>query len=252
LRAPGDLEVTLRMLESLRATEPEVEPLLVDDGSPADVLVDELEAAMSRLDSRLIRRPDNAGFSSTVNVGLREALDSGRDAILVNADMEFFEEGWAERMAAQPRADGEGPAAIVGALLLYPNGLIQHAGIFFSLLHRTFGHRYQYAPGDLPEAQHACVCPVTGALQYIRHSTMVEIGLYDEDFRLGFEDVDYCFRALTAGHDVVYQPTVRALHYESLFRGQRSEKIERWQEESWMTFMRKWKDQSFAQWVPPM
>lgn len=240
------------MLETLRATAPDVEPLFVDDASPAEVLVDEMEAAILRLGSRLIRRPENAGFSATVNVGLREALDTGRDAILINADIEFFDEGWAERMAAQPRQDGEGPAAIVGALLLYPNGLIQHAGIFFSYLHRTFGHRYQYAPADLPEAQTACVCAVTGALQFIRHSCLAEIGIYDEAFKLGFEDVDYCFRALTAGHDVVYQPTVRALHYESLFRGQGSEKIQAWQEESWQTFMLKWKDQSFAQWVPPM
>ena len=245
LRSPGDLEVTLTMLESLRATEPEIEVLLVDDGSPAPELVDELQAAMSRLDSELIRVAENRGFSATVNVGLNRALEAGQDAILVNADIEFIQEGWATRMAAED-------AAIVGGLLLYPTGIIQHAGIFFSLLHRTFGHRDQYAPSNLPEAQVACRCPVTGALQYIRHDCLAELGVYDEEFRMGFEDVDYCIRALIAGHDVIYQPEVRALHYESLFRGQANAKLAVWQEESWMTFMRKWKDQNFAQWVPAL
>lgn len=252
LRAPGDLDVTIRMLESLRATAPEIEVLLVDDGSPVDELVLELDAAASRLQSELVRVAENKGFSATVNIGLNRALESGQDAILINADIEFFDEGWVERMAQQPRADGEGLAAIVGALLIYPSGIIQHAGIFFSMLHRTFGHRYQYAPSDLPEAQVACVCPVTGALQYIRHACLTEIGIYDEAFKLGFEDVDYCIRALVAGHDVVYQPTVRAVHYESLFRGQGNEKIQAWQEQSWLTFQRKWKDQNFAHWVPEL
>ncbi len=245
MRTPGDLEVTLRMLESLRATEPAIEVLFVDDGSPADVLVDELEAAASRFDSELIRVAENRGFSATVNVGLNRALETGQDAVLVNADIEFLHEGWADRMAAED-------ASIVGGLLLYPTGIIQHAGIFFSLLHRTFGHRYQYAPSNLPEAQVACTCPVTGALQFVRHACLEELGVYDEAFRMGFEDVDYCIRALVAGHDVVYQPEVRALHFESLFRGQTNAKLAAWQEESWMTFMRKWKDQNFAQWVPAL
>lgn len=253
LRQPSDLEITLGMLKSLRQTEPEVDVLLVDDGSPACVLVDELEAAAtSRFKAEVFRKQENSGFSSTVNVGLRRALENGQDAILVNADIEFFDYGWAKRMAMQPRADAEGLAEIVGALLIYPTGIIQHAGVFFSMLHRTFGHRYQYAPADLPEAQDACLCPVTGALQFIRHSCLVDVGLYDEAFRMGFEDVDYCFRSLAAGGHVIYQPTVRAFHFESLFRGRADEKLAAWQEQSWQTFMQKWKDQNFALWVPAL
>lgn len=252
LSQPVDLEVTLKMLESLRATEPDVECYVVDDASPAAELVDELEAATSRLEFDLERMTVNEGFSRTVNVGLRRAYNCNQNAVLVNADIEFIDRNWLAVMESQRRADDSGLASIVGALLLYPSGLIQHAGIYFSLLHRTFGHIYQYAPADLPEAQFARSCPVTGALQFIRYECLDGIGLYDEDFRMGFEDVDYCIRAHLSGRDVVMQPKARAYHYESMFRGRPSPKVADWQQRSWIHFMTKHRGTSFAQFVPSL
>jgi GT2 family glycosyltransferase len=250
LTEPADLEVTLKMLESLRATEPDLAVVVVDDGSPATQLVDEIAAAKSRLEFALVRRPVNEGFARTVNVGLTMARDSDRDAILVNADIEFIDQNWAKRMQMTQRFDGQGPAAVVGGLLLYPTGLIQHAGVFFSLLHRCFDHRYKYAPLDLPEALVAESCPVTGALQFIRNDCLQIVGLYDEGFRLGWEDVDYCLRVFMAGGECVYEPTVRAFHYESMFRGRPSPKIQDWQAHSWLYLVQKYKTTSFALWVP--
>jgi GT2 family glycosyltransferase len=252
LTEPIDLEVTHKMLVSLRATEPEVDVLLVDDGSPATPLVDELAEMMSGFKSELIRKEENSGFARTVNIGLKRALESGQNAILLNADVELIDVGWVARMEQQQREDNKGTAAIVGGLLLYPNGLIQHAGIFFSLLHRCFEHIYKYAPADLPEAQAARTCPVTGALQLIRHDCLEAIGLYDENFRLGWEDVDYCLRAFMAGGNCVMQPKVRAFHYESMFRGRPSAKVSDWQARSWMYFLHKYANVSFAEYVPSL
>lgn len=240
---PEDLAVHLVTLSSLAEQEPGAEVLVVDDCSPAPELVDMLEREAP--DScRVHRQPTNEGFSRTVNVGLRLAQQQGRDAILVNADMEFGAP-FIDRMQAVE-------ADVVGGLLLYPNGLIQHAGIFFSLLHRVFDHIYRYAPGDLPEAHRARVCPVTGALQFIRHSTLENVGLYDEDFRLGWEDVDYCIRTFIAGGTCVMEPEVQAIHHESMFRDRPSQKLADWQTGSWMHFIEKYKQQSFAQWVPSL
>lgn len=254
LAAPADLEIVVGCLRSLRATT-ENEPcdvLVVDDCSPRQDLVDALDGLKSELWFELERRPVNAGFSATVNVGLRRCLEEGRDAVLVNADIEFIDPGWLRLMQEQPRQDGEGLASVVGALLLYPSGLIQHAGVFFSLLVRSWDHMFRYGPGDLPEAQHARVCPVTGALQFIRHNCLAEIGVYDERFRMGFEDVSYCIDALKAGHECVYQPKVRAYHLESVFRGRPSKKLADWQNSSWLTFADKHRADSFAQWVPAL
>jgi GT2 family glycosyltransferase len=245
-----DVQTTHDAVASVRKTNSNaIDVLLVDDGSPEPSLVTKLEESISQLESEVHRKSKNSGFSQTVNVGLRKALQEGRDAILMNADVELQTPGW-YRQFKSTHDDQHRPAAVVGALLLYPNGLIQHAGIYFSLLTRTFDHLYKYGPGNLPEALRQNICPVTGALQYIRHSTLETIGLYDEKFYMGWEDVDYCLRVIAHGQCCVYNPNVRAFHYEYMFRGRKSGKIEDWQAKSWMYLCEKWKDESFASLVP--
>jgi len=247
-----DLDVLLTCLRTLRETEPDVDVLVVDDGSPDAELLDALEGQAAALEFELYRKTENEGFSRTVNVGLHRALEQGVDAVLVNADIEFARPGWLEQMQRQRTDGGEGLAAVVGARLLYPSGLIQHAGIFFSMLTRTFDHIYRYAPPDLPEALLPRRCPVTAALMFIRHECLNSVGLYDEGFLLGWEDVDYCVRVFQSGRECVYQPDVWAIHHESMFRGRENEKLAEWQRRSWGYFLNKYRDTNFQAWVPTL
>lgn len=253
VRRSGDVEMLGTTLESLRKTN-DGPVLVVDDGSPERDLVQGIASLCERHDCEFVDKGRNEGFATTVNVGLRRALNEGLDAVLVNSDVEFgLTKDWVRLFQAQRDTDDR-PAAVVGALLLYPNGLIQHGGIYFSFLSRDFGHRFQYGPGNLPEAQSAAVCPVTGALQFIRHSTLEKVGLYDDSFKLGWEDVDYCVRTWLHGLSCVYQPGVRAIHHESYFRGRgrANKRITEWTEYSWMRFCGKYADVSFAEFVPNM
>jgi GT2 family glycosyltransferase len=248
LTSEEGLGATRDAIESVRKTAGAgVEVLVVDDGSPERGLVDELEN--SQLEFEVHRKPENSGFSRTVNIGLRRALQQGRDAVLMNADVEITTPGWVRQFRATQDQQSQ-PAAVVGALLLYPTGLIQHGGVYFSLLTRTFDHLYKYGPADLPEALKKSVCPVTGALQYIRHSTLESVGLYDEKFFMGWEDVDYCLRVFAKGKQCIYNPNVRAFHFEYMFRGQPSPKIADWQAKSWIYLCDKWQDQNFSDLVP--
>jgi GT2 family glycosyltransferase len=249
LRTEEDLEVLLRCLVSLSVTAPELELLVVDDASPAAEQVSQLANVLPELGGQLLRKSENSGFSATVNVGLGRALDWGQDALLVNADLEFSTPGWWEAM--RDRTDSEGrPAAVVGARLLYPNGLIQHAGIFMSPLHRDWLHRFQFGPADLPEALVPTRCPVTAALQLIRYETLEQVGLYDETYKMCFEDLDYCLRVFEAGYECIYEPTVVATHREKFFRGKPDPKIARWTKESTSRMLLRWGDKDLSQWVP--
>lgn len=243
LRTERETNVAIRTIESFAQTSA-AELLVVDDGSPYQQGVDEVETLLEALGYSLFRKSSNTGFSSTVNIGLNVALESGMDACLINADIEFIDQGWLERME-QTEAD------VVGALLLFPNGLIQHAGIYFSIISRSFDHFFRYAPGALPQALVPRQCPVTGALQLIRHETLSELGFYDEGFRLGWEDVDYCHTVFQSGRKCAYNPAVRAVHRESLFRGNNpSKKIVEWQLASWLYLHEKQAGRSFAEYVP--
>jgi GT2 family glycosyltransferase len=251
LREPDDVKTTLTAVESVRKTEPHrrIDILVVDDGSPEPDLVDLMEEGCESHRAEVVRKADNTGFSKTVNVGLQRALEEGRDAILMNADLECHSTGWLG--AFQNTLDDKGrPAAVVGALLMYPNGLIQHGGIYFSLLSRSFDHLWKYAPADLPDANESRYCPVTGAFQFIRHETLTTVGLYDEGFSMAWEDVDYCLRVIEAGLRCVYNPKVRAYHYEMMFRGRPSPKVAEWQVKSYARLAHKWAHANFQEMVP--
>jgi GT2 family glycosyltransferase len=247
VRTPEDMEILLACLVTLQQTAPNVRTLVVDDCSPATELIDQLEAIIGQVGAELVRKPENTGFSRTVNVGLREALATGADAVLINADIEFDTPGWLEAM--QERTDTNGnPAAVVGALLIYPIGVIQHAGVFFSQLTRMFGHRHRFGPPNLPEALTPTRCPVTAALQYIRWETLDTVGLYDEEFQMSYEDVDYCLRVFDAGLECIYEPRARAIHHESVFRARKV--ADDWQNASLLRLRAKYQKTDLGQWVP--
>jgi GT2 family glycosyltransferase len=250
VRKPEELDVLLRCLVSLKATAPQAMVLVVDDHSPAPELVHQLQVAADELGIAFVAKDENTGFAQTVNVGLELARAEGWDAVLVNADIEFTERGWLERMQARTDTQGR-PAAVVGARLLYPNGLIQHAGIFFSLLRRDFFHRFHFGPADLPEAQEPCRCPVTAALKLIRHETLETVGIYDPEFQLAYEDVDYCLRVFEAGLDCIYEPTVTAIHHESYFRKRNpTAKIRAWSLQSQARLISKWTNFDMSRFTP--
>jgi GT2 family glycosyltransferase len=241
LRKVADLEMAQICLRSLKDTAPEAEILVVDDASPAmdmtaELVGDEFEVHWNE---------ENKGFAATVNVGLSRARDEGKDAVLVNSDIEFLDYGWLEKMQ-------EAPADVVGALLLFPHGLIQHAGIYMSVITRQIDHRYRMAPGSLDAAQERCVCPVTGALQLIRNETLKDIGIYDERFRMGYEDVSYCQDAFVGGRTCLYEPAAKAIHHESFFRQRLDKKLADWTEDSRRFLYEKHKGQSFSEFFPTM
>lgn len=252
LRTEADLDTTMVAVGSVRKTSGKnVEILVVDDGSPEKDLVAALTERCAQLESEVHAKPSNSGFSKTVNMGLRRALDKGQDAILMNADVEVMTDGWYRTFKATKDEQGN-PAAVVGALLVYEDHTIQHAGIYFSLLTRSFDHRFKYGPMNLPEALRKAAVPVTGAFQYIRASTLEKVGIYDRKFFMGWEDVDYCIRVGLAGEQCIYNPNVRAYHYEMKFRGRgrANQKLADWQAKSFLYLCEKYADQSFGALVP--
>lgn len=256
MRKQEHLDALMDTIFSIVKTVPdETDILVVDDHSPDQALVDQLaERAEGSIEQKLppfelIRKKVNSGFSATVNFGLRKAREEGRDAVLMNADIEMHSLDWVNRCRETLGPEGE-PAGVVGALLIYPqSGLIQHAGIHFSYLTRRFFERYKYGPSNLPDALHKEVLPVTGAFQYIRADVLTDVGIYDESFKLGYEDVDYCIRTFKSGWDCIYNPEVRAYHHESMIRGEKTEQVLEWEVASWRTFAEKYRGENFGQFV---
>jgi GT2 family glycosyltransferase len=53
---------------------------------------------------------------------------------------------------------------------------------------------------------------VTGAFMFIRHRLIEEVGPFDENYFLYYEDVDRCLQAQKKGWEIYYNPSVSAYH----------------------------------------
>lgn len=115
-------------------------------------------------------------------------------------------------------------AGILGCLLLYPDGTIQHAGtvVGTSGVAAHIGAGQSPAAPDLP-AWHRLtrrVSAVTGAFMAMPAALFRDLGGFDEtSLKITLNDVDFCLRAAEAGRTVLYTPAITCLHFESASRG---------------------------------
>jgi GT2 family glycosyltransferase len=140
---------------------------------------------------------------------------------LLNNDIKAFDHLWLQEMLARMV---EPDVGAVGALLLWPSGVVQHGGVVlgpnFAATH-AFNDRLQSDPGyvDLLRVAHEC-SSVTAACLLTRRSDYLAVGGMDElRFPVNFNDVDYCLKLRAAGKRIVFTPHARLLHLESASRG---------------------------------
>ncbi len=158
-------------------------------------------------------------FSRSVNDGIKKA--KGEHMLLLNNDIEIIESGWLKEMVSCFAYENTG---IVGAKLLYPDETIQHAGVIVGL-GQLAGHWYSSKERNHPGKMgrlwvRQSMSAVTGACMLISKACIDKIGLLDEvKFKVAYNDIDYCLRAMKAGFRVVWTPFAELIHHESVSRG---------------------------------
>ena len=116
-----------------------------------------------------------------------------------------------------------GDVVIFGAMLLYEDATIQHAGggLGFG---GTAGHAFIGKPrydtgyfGRILCAQDYSA--VTAACMMVKRSVFDEVGGLTEELAGAFNDIDFCMKLREAGYLIVYNPYAELYHYESKSRG---------------------------------
>lgn len=169
-----------------------------------------------KADSRVRLCPwegEGFNFSKLVNHGVAQA--KGDYLLLLNNDTEVISPQWIEELLGNCQRDEVGA---VGALLLYPDDTVQHAGVILG--NSGASHAHLYEPYELVKSYDQCnYSAVTGACLMTKRSVFDEVGGFDEDFSVAYNDVDYCLRVRSVGKFVVFTPYVELYHYESVSRG---------------------------------
>ena len=194
-------------LEPLRADDFEV--VVVDNGSSDE----SLELLAQRFPNvSVIANPDNCGFARASNQGLHQA--TADTVLFLNNDtmpstqvlMDLI-----DFLAKHPEV------GIVGPTLAYPDGRRQPScgpgpNLLTELLARTLLHRLLPGVRALAPTRDCRVDWVTGAALAIRRNLALELGGFDEEMFMFYEDLDLCARAREAGADVWFVATPPIIH----------------------------------------
>ena len=195
------------------------EVIIIDNGSTEAATGRWLAAAADRHERlRVLPAPGEFNWSRLNNLGFRAAR--GDSFVFLNNDTAPRRRNWLARLAD---VAGRPDTGFVGALLLYPSGRIQHAGlalgfggcadhIYRGILPVDGGH--MFVPPTAPRN----VAAVTGACMAASRRTLEAVGLFDENYRVAGGDVEICIRAFRAGLLNVYLPDVALTHHESQSR----------------------------------
>lgn len=169
----------------------------------------------------LIANRENMGFASANNQGV---LKTNGDFILVlNPDTEILEDGLQKMLEFMEKNYQIG---IAGCKHLNPDWTIQPSvrrfptfwALFFiftkiAKVFPSIPSVYDYLARGFNYKIAQPVDQVAGSFLFIRRKTIDEIGLFDENFFLWFEEVDLCKRAKDAGWQVWYTPEGEIIHH---------------------------------------
>lgn len=207
------LDRCIRTLRETHRGDADYEVIVVLDGGP---FVAETRAVAEKYGAKFVHLPENSGCGYANNAGIKAASPESSCVIVVNDDV-WFEEAACFQIARfledNPRV------GIVGARLLYPDGTVQHAGLDARILH--IGRNLPRDHALVVDAR--IVVAVTSALMGISKRLLDEIVGFDPRYRMGYEDIDICFRARECLWLIHYIGSTWAFHDEGGTRGKSEE-----------------------------
>jgi O-antigen biosynthesis protein len=168
---------------------------------------------------KVVAIDESFNWSRFNNIGRQHA--TGDYLLFLNDDIEVIEPGWLEAMLVLVQRDDVG---VVGPQLLYPDGKVQHAGMFLAR-DGVARHAFRFSGKDdagyfgLARTQRN-VSAVTGACMMVRAEVFDRLGGFDERHDVVNNDLDFCLRAIRAGLQVVYTPHARLYHHEQVSRAE--------------------------------
>ena len=157
-------------------------------------------------------------YSQINNYAVEKA--EGDYLLFLNNDTEVITPDWIEAMVEQAQRESIGA---VGSLLLYPDDTVQHAGVVLGI-GGVAGHSHKNFPATVPGYISQLISTnnysaVTAACLMCRRDVFEEVGGFETELAIAFNDVDFCLKIVSHGYRNIYLPHVVLYHYESKSRG---------------------------------
>jgi N-acetylglucosaminyl-diphospho-decaprenol L-rhamnosyltransferase len=199
--------------------------VVVDNASGDDSLA-VLQEGLAKLQNpswiEVQAMPSNGGFAYGNNVVLQQAVEALHPPdyiLLLNPDAAVREGAIAPLMQF---LDEHPKVGLVGSRLEDPDGTPQTSAFRFPSIWSELDHGLrlgaisrliQHRRLAMPIVMEPCLSDwLAGASLMIRREVLSSAGLFDEDYFLYFEEVDFCHRAQQAGWECWCVPQSRVVH----------------------------------------
>jgi glycosyltransferase involved in cell wall biosynthesis len=205
-----------------KSTYPNYEVVVVDTGTTdpdAIKIIDSYPVLVNRFSGEF-------NFSAACNNGAAAA--SGEILVFLNNDTEVITEDWMEHIVLHFSSRDVG---VVGPLLLYPDGSVQHAGVVIGA-RGTADHVMRHFSADSDGYSGSLSSPrevsaVTGACLAIRTGTFSEVGGFNTMYGIHYQDVDLCLKVRQRSMRCIFTPEAQLFHHESPTRGSKYDFLDR-------------------------
>ena len=187
--------------------------ILIVDNSSIELETKDLLAQYESEGVLILKYPEVFNYSAICNFAATKS--TGDYLCFLNNDTEVISSNWLSSMVEHA---SRGNTGLVGAVLTYPNGSIQHMGISLGYT-GIAGHPHRGESKDecVPETCFE-ISAVTFACAMISARKFWEIGALDESFPSGFNDVDVAIRSSNRNYKNVLCVRAQLIHRESQSR----------------------------------
>ncbi len=206
----------LASLEKLTGKEAEALIYVVDNNSH-DKSVEDIREKFPKIE--VIANNENLGFSGGNNVGIKKALQTEVDWVLLLNNDTIVEPNFLDELIKFGRTHPK--AGILGPTLKFKKGF----EVFYDLggsINPWFGRTTHKTVSLLADQLPQKVDYLSGACMLIRKEVVTKIGMLEEEYFFGFEDVEFCLEAKKAGFEIYNVPTALVEHKISSSVGQTS------------------------------
>lgn len=215
------LSVLKPCIESIltRTDYPNFKIIIVDNGSELEETHKFLALVAADPRVEVIEYPGEFNYSAINNFAA--AKGSSDYVAMINNDIEVISHDWLTQMMVWVK---QAKVGIVGAKLLFGDGSVQHAGVTIGMGNAA-GHIHRLEAGDSLGYQNRCVATqnmmaVTAACLVTPRALFEQLGgLNEQDFKVAYNDIDYCLRVEQMGYDIIWTPEALLYHHESVSRG---------------------------------
>lgn len=222
-------EITLNCLKSLhklKAIDFNISTVVVDNGSSEEFNIKEKD--FEDLNLKFIRSKENLGFTGGNNLGIKFALDSNANYVMLLNNDTFVNEELILKLFNS--AEENLTAGIVVPKIYFARGYEYHKDRYKK---EELGKVIWYAGGETDWknviSYHRGVDEVdkgqfdnrketnfaTGCCMFIARKVLEKIGMLDDKYFLYYEDGDFCQRVKKAGFKIIYEPKAFLWHENS-------------------------------------